>query len=121
MDVVKEATKSVARAINADQCAIALLEDGEAGQLRLTAIYNPSGREVTELPTLTVDEQPTLESALRHMQQVHIQDTEADAHAIAARLVAELNLPPFTLNPLVVGTVAAHLRAAATADLTGPS
>jgi signal transduction histidine kinase/GAF domain-containing protein len=88
-EMVQGATRSVAQAMSADQCAIALLEEGQTGQLRLSAVYNPSSEETPELATFTIDQQPPIEYALRRMHQVRVSE-QGDGEDSEARALLSL-------------------------------
>jgi signal transduction histidine kinase len=88
-EMVQGATRSVAQAMSADQCAIALLEEGQTGQLRLSAVYNPSSEETPELATFAIDQQPPIEYALRRMHQVRVSE-EGDGEDSEARALLSL-------------------------------
>ncbi len=105
-EMVQGATRSVAQAMSADQCAIALLEEGQTGQLRLSAVYNPSSEETPELATFAIDQQPPIEYALRRMHQVRVseqgdgEDSEdSEARALLSLMGCE-GTGPVLVQPL---------------------
>jgi len=75
-EVLEDAAKSVAQALNADQCAIALLEEEQSTQLRLTTIYNPARQGRGEAVSFPINEQQAIKHALRRLRQVQINERE---------------------------------------------
>ena len=102
-EMMQGATRSVAQAMSADQCAIALLEEGQTGQLRLSAVYNPSSEETPELATFAIDQQPPIEYALRRMHQVRVSEEEdgedSEARALLSLMGCE-GTGPVLVQPL---------------------
>jgi GAF domain-containing protein len=102
-EMMQGATLSVAQAMSADQCAIALLEEGQTGQLRLSAVYNPSSEETPELATFAIDQQPPIEYALRRMHQVRVSEEEdgedSEARALLSLMGCE-GTGPVLVQPL---------------------
>jgi signal transduction histidine kinase/GAF domain-containing protein len=73
--VLDEASHSVAHALKADQCAIALPEDGaDTSRLRLLSIYNPSRKGRGEAITFPLSDQPVIKNALKKKQAVQINE-----------------------------------------------
>jgi PAS domain S-box-containing protein len=71
-NVLEDSTQSIAQALNADQCAIALLEDAQNTQIRLAAIYNPARQGRGEAVAFPLNEQQAIKHALRRARQVQI-------------------------------------------------
>ena len=73
--VLDGAAQSVANAIGADQCAIALPDDGDdISQLRLVSIYNPSRKGRGESVSFPLNDQQAIKHALKRKYQVQIDE-----------------------------------------------
>jgi signal transduction histidine kinase len=97
--VLDGAAESVAKALAADQCAIALPEnEGDLSQLRLVSIYNPSRKGRGESVSFPVNDQQAIKHALRRKNQVFI-DEYRDNSAI--RMLFTLMGAPDT-GPLII-------------------
>ena len=84
--VLDGAAQSVAKALEADQCAIALPDNvDDMSQLRLVSIYNPSRKGRGEAVTFPVNDQQAIKHALKRKYQVQIdeyQDNTQIRHAL---------------------------------------
>ncbi|MBN1994395.1 MAG: GAF domain-containing protein [Anaerolineae bacterium] len=103
-DVLDGAARSVAMAIGADQCAIALPEDGgdDLSQLRMVSIYNPSRRGRGESVSFPANEQQVIKHALKRKYQVHV-DEYQDNHQIRLlfTLMGAGDVGPLLVQPLL--------------------
>jgi signal transduction histidine kinase/uracil-DNA glycosylase len=101
-EVLEGSTQSVAQALNADQCAIALLEDGQTTQLRLSAIYNPARQGRGEAVTFPINEQQAIKHALRRVRQVQINQRDDNPQIrILFSLMGSAQTGPVIIQPLV--------------------
>lgn len=100
--VLDGAARSVANAIGADQCAIALPEDGDISQLRLVAIYNPSRKGRGESVSFPLNEQQAIKHALKRKYQVQI-DEYQDNNQIRMlfTLMGANDVGPLIIQPLL--------------------
>ncbi|MBN1219678.1 MAG: GAF domain-containing protein [Anaerolineae bacterium] len=102
-EVLDEAAKSVAIAIEADQCAIALPEDGsDISQLRLVSIYNPSRRGRGEAVTFPSSEQQSIKHALKRKYQVYIDEYQDNRQIqLLFSLMGANDVGPLLIQPLL--------------------
>lgn len=101
-EVLEGSTQSVAQALDADQCAIALLEDGQTTQLRLAAIYNPARQGRGEAVLFPINEQQAIKYALRRARQVKINERDDNAQLrILFSLMGSEQTGPVIIQPLV--------------------
>jgi signal transduction histidine kinase len=100
--VLENSTQSVAQALNADQCAVALLEDGQASQLRLAAIYNPARQGRGEAVAFPLNEQQAIKHALRRLRQVQINQRDDNPQLrILFSLMGSEQTGPIIIQPMV--------------------
>jgi signal transduction histidine kinase/GAF domain-containing protein len=98
------ATRSVADAIGADQCAIALPEDNSAdmSQLRLVSIYNPSRKGRGESVTFPLNDQQAIKHALKRKYQVIIDEYQDNNQIrLLFTLMGAHNVGPLIIQPLL--------------------
>jgi len=101
-EVLEGSAQSVAQALNADQCAIALLEDGQTTQLRLAAIYNPARQGRGEAVTFPLSEQQAIKHALRRERQVPINERDDNPQLrLLFSLMGSEQTGPLIIQPLV--------------------
>lgn len=102
-NVLDGAAKSVANAVEADQCAIALPDNGDdLSQLRLVSIYNPSRKGRGESVSFPLNDQPALKHALKRKNQVQI-DEYRDNNQIRLlfTLMGAHDVGPLIIQPLL--------------------
>lgn len=100
--VLEDSTESIAQALNADQCAVALLEDGQTNQLRLSAIYNPARQGRGESVRLPLNEQQAIKHVLRRTRQVKINEQDASPEIrVLFSLMGSEQTGPIIIQPLV--------------------
>jgi signal transduction histidine kinase len=101
-EVLEGSAQSVAQALNSDQCAIALLEDGGTTQLRLTAIYNPARQGRGEAVAFPLNEQQAIKHALRRLRQVQINEQDDNPQLrLLFSLMGSDRTGPLIIQPLV--------------------
>jgi signal transduction histidine kinase/GAF domain-containing protein len=101
-EVLEGSAQSVAQALSADQCAIALLEDGQTTQLRLAAIYNPTRQGRGEAVAFPISEQQAIKHALRRERQVAINEREDNPQLrLLFSLMGSEQTGPVIIQPLV--------------------
>jgi signal transduction histidine kinase/GAF domain-containing protein len=108
VEVLEGATQAIAQAINADHCAVALLEGGPptptsiASQLRLAAIYNPARQGRGEAVAFPINEQQAIKHALRRLRQVQINEIEDNPQLrLLFSLMGADKVGPLLIQPLV--------------------
>jgi signal transduction histidine kinase/GAF domain-containing protein len=102
-EVLEDSTESIAQALNADQCAVALLEDRQTNQLRLSAIYNPARQGRGESVKLPLNEQQAIKHALRRAREVKINEIDSSSPEIRVlfSLMGSEQTGPIIIQPLV--------------------
>lgn len=97
------ATRSVASAISADQCAIALPEDNaDMSQLRLVAIHNPSRKGRGEAVSFPLNDQPAIKHALKRKNQVQIDEYQDNPQIrMLFTLMGAPDVGPLLIQPLL--------------------
>ncbi|UCC86240.1 MAG: GAF domain-containing protein [Anaerolineales bacterium] len=101
-EVLEGSAQSLARALKADQCAIALLEDEQATQLRMVAIYNPARQGRGEAVAFPINEQQAVKHALRRVRQVQINERDDNLQLrILFSLMGSEKTGPLIIQPLV--------------------
>jgi signal transduction histidine kinase/GAF domain-containing protein len=102
-NVLDGASASVAEALDADQCAIALPENGEdMSQLRLVAIYNPSRKGRGESVTFPLNDQPAIKHALKRKYQVQIDEYQDNSQLrMLFTLMGAHDVGPIIIQPLL--------------------
>ena len=101
-DVLEGSTQSLGQALNADQSAIALLEDGKSGQMRLVSIYNPTRQGRGEAVSFPVNEQQAIKHVLNRAREVQINKREDNPELrILFSLMGSAQTGPLIIQPLV--------------------
>ena len=98
--VAQQATKSIAEVMNADQCAIALIDEKHPGQLRLVALHRalrPANQH--ETISFVASVYPAIESALHTMCQVALDEAD-DASEALVTLLGDQGRAPILIQPL---------------------
>ncbi len=102
--ILDGAAKSVVQALTADQCAIALPDEGEdLSQLRLVSIYNPSRKGRGESVSFPLNDQQSIKHALRKKYQLLIDEYE-DSNQIRLlfTLMGAHEVGPLLIQPLLM-------------------
>ncbi len=98
--VAQQAAKNVAEVMNADQCAIALVDEKHPGQLRLVALHRalqPANQH--ETVSFLASAYPAIESALHTMCQVVLDETDDTSKALMT-LLGDQGRAPILIQPL---------------------
>lgn len=103
--VLDGAAKSVASAVGADQCAIALPDDGEdMAQLRLVSIHNPSRKGRGESVSFPLNDQQAIKHALKRKYQVLIDEYQDNNQIrLLFTLMGAHDVGPLIVQPLMQG------------------
>lgn len=101
--VLDGAAQSVARALEADQAAIALPENGDdLTQLRLVSIYNPSRKGRGEAVTFPLNDQQAIKHALKRKYQVEIDEYQDNSQIrMLFTLMGAHDVGPLIIQPLL--------------------
>ncbi len=103
-EVVDGAAKGVVSALNVDQCAIALPEDGDPSLLRMVATYNPRREGRGEAITFPVNEQQAIKHSLERLRQVELNDSydSPQIKFLFAMMGARDQTGPLIFQPIVL-------------------
>ncbi|GAB4430870.1 MAG: hypothetical protein Kow0031_11850 [Anaerolineae bacterium] len=101
--VLDGAARSVARALETDQCAIALPEnEGDLSYLRLVSIHNPSRKGRGESVTFPVNDQQAIKHALKRKYQVVIDEYRDNSQIrMLFTLMGAGDVGPLVIQPLL--------------------
>ena len=100
--VLDDAVQGVARALDADQCAIAFLEEGGAGQMRLAAIHNPSRKGRGESVAFPLEYQLTVQQAMRRKKHIIVEESDNVQLKVLFALLGSSEIGPLLVQPLVM-------------------
>ncbi|RME43957.1 MAG: PAS domain-containing protein, partial [Caldilineae bacterium] len=103
-EVLDGAAAGVVNALNVDQAAIALPEEGEPGLLRMVAICNPHRKGRREAITFPISEQPAIKHAIERQRRVEINTGYDTPHLkfLFAIMGATDRSGPLVLQPLTL-------------------
>jgi signal transduction histidine kinase len=99
--ILDNAVQGVARALDADQCAIAFLEEGNPGQMRLAAIYNPTRKGRGESVTFPLEYQLTVQQAMRRKKYLIVEESDNVQLKVLFALMGSSDTGPLLVQPLV--------------------
>ena len=100
--VLDNAVQGIARALGADQCAIAFPEEGNPGQMRLVAIYNPARQGRGEGVALPFEYQLTVQQAMRRKKYVIAEESDNVQLKVLFALMGSSEVGPLLVQPLLV-------------------
>jgi hypothetical protein len=108
--VLDNAVRGVARVMEADQCAIGLLEEGEPGLMRLAAVYNPARPGRSEAVTFPLEYQLTIQQALRRKRRVIVRRSDNIQLKVLFSLMGSSETGPLLVQPMLsegrtIGTI----------------
>jgi GAF domain-containing protein len=95
------AVQGVARALGADQCAIAFPEDHEPNQMRLVAIHNPTRQGRTEEGVFPLEYQFAITQAMRRKSHVLVEDLDNLQLKTLFSLLGSSQTGPLLVQPLL--------------------
>ncbi len=103
--VLDGAAQSVAEALEADQCAVALPENSDdMSQLRLVSIYNPSRKGRGESVTFPLNDQQAIKHALKRKYQVEVDEYQDNSQIrMLFTLMGAPDVGPLIVQPLLKG------------------
>jgi signal transduction histidine kinase len=99
--IVDNAVRGIARALVADECAIAFLESGKPGQMRLVAIYNPSRQGRGESVAFPLEYQLLVQQAMRRKRYVIAEESDNVQLKVLFALMGSAEVGPILVQPLV--------------------
>jgi len=103
-NILDGAAKSVAQALSADQCAIALPDEGDdLSQLRLVSIYNPSRKGRGESVSFPLSDQRSINQALQQKKMVMVDEYETNNQIrLLFTLMGTHQVGPMLIQPLLL-------------------
>ncbi|MGC9332813.1 MAG: ATP-binding protein [Anaerolineae bacterium] len=99
--VLDNAVRGIARVLDADQCAIAFPEEGNAGRMRLVAIYNPTRQGRGEAVAFPLEYQLTVQQAIRRRKYLIVEDADNVQLKVLFALLGSAETGPLLVQPLV--------------------
>jgi signal transduction histidine kinase len=99
--VLDNAVQGVARALDADQCAIAFLDEDNPGQMRLAAIYNPTRKGRGEAVTFPLEYQLTVQQAMRRKKYLIVEESDNVQLKVLFALMGSSETGPLFVQPLL--------------------
>jgi hypothetical protein len=108
--VLDNAVRGMARVMEADQCAIGLLDEGEPGLMRLAAVYNPARPGRSDAVTFPLEYQLTIQQALRRKRRVIVRRSDNIQLKVLFSLMGSSETGPLLVQPLIsegrtIGTI----------------
>jgi signal transduction histidine kinase/GAF domain-containing protein len=101
--VLGYAVEGVARALDADQSAIAFPSETDPGQMRLLAVYNPKRQMRSETPSFPLEYQLAVQQAMRRKKYVILDETENVQFRALFGLLGSGQTGPLLVQPLLSG------------------
>jgi len=101
--ILSGATESIAIALNADQCAIALPDDEtDLSRLRLISIYNPSRKGRGEAVTFPTRDQPAIKHVINNKESIQVDEYRDDTKLeLLFALMGASDAGPLLVQPLL--------------------
>ena len=100
-DVLDRAVQGIARVLHADQCAIVFPDEGDAGTMRLVAIYNPVRQGRGESVTFPLEYQLTVQQAIRRRKPVVVEASDNVQLKVLFALLGSGETGPLLVQPLL--------------------
>ncbi len=98
--ILDSAVLGIARALDADQCAIAFPEEGHSGQMRLVAIHNPTRQGRGEAVAFPLEYQLTVQQAMRRKKYVIVEESDNVQLKVLFALLGSGETGPLLVQPL---------------------
>lgn len=99
--VLNSTVRGIAQLLDADQCAVVVPEEGDAGTMRLVAIHNPARQGRGESVTFPLDYQLTVQQAIRRKTSVVVEGTDAVQLKVLFALLGSSEIGPLLVQPLL--------------------
>ena len=99
--VLERAVRGLARILHADQCAIVFPDEGDAGTMRLVAIYNPERQGRGESVTFPLEYQLTVQQAIRRKKPVVVEESDNVQLKVLFALLGSGETGPLLVQPLL--------------------
>jgi signal transduction histidine kinase len=99
--VLDSAVRGIARVLGADQCAVVFPDEGDAGTMRLVAIYNPARQGRGESVTFPLDYQLTVQQAIRRKKPVVVEGSDNVQLKVLFALLGSGETGPLLVQPLL--------------------
>ena len=102
--VLDRAAQGIARLIHADQCAIVFPDEGDAGTMRMAAIYNPARQGRGESVTFPLEYQLSVQQAIRRKKPVVVEGSDNVQLKVLFALLGSGETGPLLVQPLFLDT-----------------
>ena len=99
--ILDNAVAGIARALDADQCAIAFPEESNSGQMRLVAIYNPARQGRGEAVAFPLEYQLAVQQAMRRKKYVIVEESDNVQLQVLFALLGSGETGPLLVQPLL--------------------
>lgn len=99
--VLDNAVEGIARALQADQCAIAFPVENDPGQMRLAAIYNPARQGRGEAVTFPLEYQYIVQQAVRRKKPILSEEADNVQLKVLFALMGSSEIGPLLVQPLL--------------------
>ncbi len=99
--VLDNAVEGIARALQADQCAIAFPVENDPGQMRLVAIYNPARQGRGESVTFPLEYQYIVQQAIRRKKYIISEESDNVQLKVLFALMGSSEIGPLLVQPLL--------------------
>lgn len=99
--VLDNAVEGIARALQADQCAIAFPAENDPGQMRLVAIHNPVRQGRGEVVTFPLEYQFIVQQAIRRRKYVLSEEADNVQLKVLFALMGSSEIGPLLVQPLL--------------------
>lgn len=95
------AVRGIARVLHADQCAIVIPDEGDAGTMRLVAIHNPARQGRGESVTFPLEYQLAVQQAIRRRKPVAVETSDNVQLKVLFALLGSAETGPLLVQPLL--------------------
>lgn len=99
--VLDNAVQGIARALDADQCAIVFPQETDPGQMRLAAIHNPARQGRGEGVAFPLDYQLAVRQAMRRKRYLIVDEADNVQLKVLFALLGSSETGPLLIQPLV--------------------
>jgi hypothetical protein len=101
-EVLDRAAQGTARALDADQCAIAFPMEDDPGHMRLEAVYNPTRQGRGESVTFPLDFQLAVQQAMRRKKYVIVDEMDNVQVKVLFSLMGSGESGPMLVQPMLL-------------------
>jgi GAF domain-containing protein len=101
-EVLERAAQGTARALDADQCAIAFPKEDDPGHMRLQAVHNPTRQGRGESVTFPLDFQLAVQQAMRRKKYVIVDEMDNVQVKVLFSLMGSGESGPMLVQPMLL-------------------